>query len=196
MHVYVGNLDTSIRMLTELHLRWPTNFNVLISLLSYSSNLGYWDTYRQYLPDPDKLDRREASEIRKTIAIFDLLSSDDLKSRRQFMAFCEDRLAKQGWLPLNWLAQLNHLGLADEALALADRASFAHMFDPDGPLPSAYYPGTIFGSWCTMNQNPLFVDLCNRMGLCDYWVETEQWPDCAKWLPYDFKAEVRARIKR
>jgi hypothetical protein len=32
-----------------------------------------------------------------------------------------------------------------------------------------------------------------QLGLCDYWVKSGQWPDCAKEgvLPYDFKAECR-----
>jgi hypothetical protein len=47
-----------------------------------------------------------------------------------------------------------------------------------------------------MNRDPRFVDLCARIGLCDYWVASERWPDCAEWLPYDFKAEVHARARR
>jgi hypothetical protein len=38
-----------------------------------------------------------------------------------------------------------------------------------------------------------FVGLCAKLGLCDYWVKTGRWPDCAEdgVLAYDFKAECR-----
>ncbi len=38
-----------------------------------------------------------------------------------------------------------------------------------------------------------FVGLCAKLGLCDYWVKTGRWPDCAELVAsdYDFKAEAR-----
>ena len=40
-------------------------------------------------------------------------------------------------------------------------------------------------------EDKRFVRLCAKLGLCDYWLETSHWPDCAAEgvLPYDFKAE-------
>jgi hypothetical protein len=37
------------------------------------------------------------------------------------------------------------------------------------------------------------VTLCAKLGLCDYWVTSGRWPDCAAdgILPYDFEAAVR-----
>ena len=83
------------------------------------------------------------------------------------------------------------MGLVDEALDLAERASFAHMFDPDGPLPSGNYPGVMLGPWSAAQQNPRFIDLCDRLGLCAYWAQSGRWPDCVDWTPYDFKALAR-----
>ena len=85
------------------------------------------------------------------------------------------------------------LGFADEGMALLERASFEHLHDPDGPLPSGNYPGVILGRWGTLNKTPRFVDLCDRLGLCAYWVRSGRWPDCVDWAPYDFKAEVSRR---
>ena len=41
-----------------------------------------------------------------------------------------------------------------------------------------------------------FVQLCAKLGLCDYWVQSGTWPDCAEQLSdyYDFKAEVRRAV--
>lgn len=194
MHVYVGNIDASIRMLIELHRRWPSNFNILLSLLSFASNRGYWDAYREYLPDIGKFDGWQANQLKNSVEIAEILLSDDPAQRQQFLQISKTRLAQKGSLPLNWLAQLSEMDLSDEALVLAEQSSYAHMLDPDGPLPGAYYPGVIFGPLCVLNRNPRFVDLCDRLGLCTYWVQSGHWPDCADWLPYDFKTEVRARV--
>jgi hypothetical protein len=37
---------------------------------------------------------------------------------------------------------------------------------------------------------------CTRLGLCDYWVKTGRWPDCADELTpyYDFRAEARRHV--
>jgi len=44
-----------------------------------------------------------------------------------------------------------------------------------------------------MLADPRFVQFCAKLGLCDYWVSSDSWPDCADYdfLPYDFRAEVR-----
>ena len=102
-------------------------------------------------------------------------------------------MAKTGTLPLNYLVALSVLGLTKEAVDLAETASFAHVFDPDGPLPSGSFPGTILGPWTALNRMPQFIDLADRLGLCAYWAQSDRWPDCIAWAPYDFKALTRER---
>jgi TolB-like protein len=43
--------------------------------------------------------------------------------------------------------------------------------------------------------DPRFVHLCARLGLVDYWLTTELWPDCINEVPYDFCAECEAAKK-
>jgi len=196
MQVYVGNQDASIRMLLELHRLWPSNFSILLSLLGFSSNLGYWDAYREGLADVAKFEGWQAAQLNNQVHHAAIMASDDPEPRRKWLEICRARLAEKGYLPLHFLAQLSFFGLADEALTLAEQASYAHMFDPDGPLPGSHFPGPIFGPWCVMNQNPRFVGLCDRLGLCAYWTESGHWPDCAEWLPYDLKAAVRRCVRK
>jgi TolB-like protein len=192
MQVYVGNQDASIRMLQELHRLWPSNFSIMLSLLSWSSDLGYWGAYREALADVPNFDGWQGTQLNNMVQHAAIMASDDSKPRLAFLELCRSRLEKKGYLGFHFLAQLSFFGLAEEALdlALSEKASYAHMFDPDGPLPGSHFPGPIFGPWCVMNQNPRFVDLCHRLGLCDYWSESGHWPDCAEWLPYDLKAAV------
>jgi hypothetical protein len=45
-----------------------------------------------------------------------------------------------------------------------------------------------------LRADPRFVTVCARLGLVEYWLETQHWPDCAADVPYDFKAEC-ARVR-
>jgi hypothetical protein len=40
-----------------------------------------------------------------------------------------------------------------------------------------------------LRNDPRFVRLCARLGLVEFWVASNKWPDCAGELPYDFRAE-------
>ena len=93
------------------------------------------------------------------------------------------------------LAQLVALGAADEAFDYAERASFAHLFEPGARLRAdVWAPAVIFvAANRTMIRDARFVQLCARLGLVRYWVDSERWPDCADdpSLTYDFRAACR-----
>jgi hypothetical protein len=75
-----------------------------------------------------------------------------------------------------------------------DQSTFP-VFEEFGPNPGGFYTpgGMIFGRLlCPEMMNDVrFVSLCAKLGLCDHWVETDRWPDCASFVPYDFRAEAR-----
>jgi hypothetical protein len=97
---------------------------------------------------------------------------------------------------LTTLCAAGALGLKEEAFAAIDGASFEHLFR-HGPITSlttgGSTPAILFdakGNAALIND-ARFVGLCGKLGLGDYWIETEQWPDCAATVSYDFKAECR-----
>jgi hypothetical protein len=100
-------------------------------------------------------------------------------------------LEQTGTLPLQ-LQQACKVGLADEAFGLVERTSFAHPFEPDGRLHRRDFALHVL---FTRGGDALRRDvrLCARLGLCDYWVRTDRWPDCADEfaLHYDFREEAR-----
>ena len=95
-----------------------------------------------------------------------------------------------GFLPLNLVESLSQLGFGEEAMELALKSKY-DVFNPLAPLPVGIYPGVIMSPWSALNKTPRFIELCDRLGLCAYWVENDHWPDCVAWTPYDFKAETR-----
>ena len=36
-------------------------------------------------------------------------------------------------------------------------------------------------------NDPRFARLCARLGLVAFWLASDQWPDCADEVPYDFR---------
>jgi TolB-like protein len=129
------------------------------------------------------------------------LIEPDTQSITRSLGNWRDELARTGTVPLFAPWRLHRLGLTEEAFELLDKASFAHMFDPEGPPPSGFWPAwfaaaSIPGLIFSRNNEPFFRDprfprLCAKLGLCDYWIETDKWPDCADDVPYDLRTEAR-----
>jgi hypothetical protein len=193
MHAYVGDYAASIRMHQEIYRRWPRNFSILMDLLNTASTLGFWDAYHAAAAETQYFEGWQATFLRETGRYVEALESGDPAKAQELLQRYAKLVAKTGTLPLNYLVALSMLGLSKEAMALAETASFAHVFEPDGPLPSASFPGTILGPWTAFNRLPQFIDLADRLGLCAYWAESDRWPDCIDWAPYDFKALARER---
>ena len=105
------------------------------------------------------------------------------------------RFAADGRVSLSDLAQLIALGTSDAAFDYAERASFEHLFEPGAPLRKGVWaPAVIFISANhAMISDRRFTRLCARLGLAQYWVASNRWPDCADdpALGYDFRAECR-----
>ena len=43
-----------------------------------------------------------------------------------------------------------------------------------------------------LRNDPRFAGLCARLGLVEFWLTTDKWPDCASEVPYDFKRACAA----
>ena len=162
MRAYSGDYAGSVRMHQELHRRWPRNFTILMDLLNTASTFGFWDAYREAVGSIQHFEGWQATYLRETVRYVDALESGDPAKAQELLQRYARLVAKTGTLPLNYLVALSVLGLSNEAMDLAATASFAHVFDPDGPLPSASFPGTILGPWTAFNRMPQFIDLADR----------------------------------
>ena len=112
------------------------------------------------------------------------------------LAHARRNLAESGELSMFELTKIHSYGLGEEAFALIEQASFDYMFDPEKGSPNgAEGPSMMFDPIYSkaMMRDIRFVGLCARLGLCDYWIKTDRWPDCAEAVAadYDFKAEAR-----
>jgi adenylate cyclase len=98
---------------------------------------------------------------------------------------------------LQWACDV---GLTELVYDLVERASFQHLFKPSGRVSKVDFGlhALFFREGKAMYDDPRFVRLCARLGLCDYWVRTDRWPDCADKLAvhYDFRDEARRHAAR
>ena len=191
MRAYVDDRAGCVRMMQELHRRWPGSAPILQSLINFSSSLDFWDAYEDAVKDIEGFEGWQAKDLHATKTYAEARRSGDKAQKERRLERYRGLVQRSGTLPLNLLESLAFLGMVEEAFALGEEASFAHMFDPDGPIPSTFAPGVIMGPWSPLAKDPRFVALADRVGLCAYWVETSRWPDCAEWVPYDLKNAVR-----
>lgn len=191
MQFYVGDYEGGMRMMEKIRKRWPDNPGIMLGTINTAGLFDFWDVYDENIADIDRFDGWPARDMRAVKAFNEALRTKDPKLIEKRIDRYEELLEKTGTMPLNLVLSIAAFGFPDRALDLAERASYDYIFDPKGDRPSVYYPGTILGPWSEVIKSPRFVQLCARLGLCDYWVRSGAWPDCVEWVPYDFKAEVR-----
>lgn len=111
----------------------------------------------------------------------------------QFLAGQKALLESTGLVALSHLGRLCQYGLADEAFALVEAADFSPYF-LRGTRCAPPDVG-IFALFCidqkALRADPRFLRLCAKLGLCDYWVSSGEWPDCAEEVDYDFRTLAR-----
>jgi tetratricopeptide (TPR) repeat protein len=190
-----GDYEGSQRMFDDFRARWPDHREFTSNPAMAAANNGdrrRFEALEQFA--------REAGFVK-----------DDLSSRIQWQygrarldgnaalvaslrELLDDSLARATVQPLELLVGAFSLGLNDEFFAVIEKASFAYMFADDGPPFPALgrSPGIIFhASNAELRHDIRFVGLCAKLGLCNYWVHTERWPDCVDDLApyYNFRGE-------
>lgn len=191
MRAYVGDYDTSVSMLEEVHLRWPQNAGILMALLNWAGSLGYPEVYYRHIGKIDHFDGWQARDLAAVRSYVEAVFTKDMAVKETRAARYRGLLEKTGTITLSLPTGLGFIGLPDLAFEMVEQADYSHVFDPAGPSPSLFYPGVALGPWSCLLGHPRFIRVCHRLGLCRYWQETGQWPDCAAWVPFDFKSAVR-----
>lgn len=191
MRAYVGDYDTSVSMLEELHQRWPQSAGILMALLNWAGSLGYPEVYYRNVSAIDRFDGWQGRDLAAVRSYVEAVLSGDKTLRHTRAGRYRGLLEKTGTIMLSLPTGLGFMGLVDEAFDLVEQADYSHVFDPAGPSPSLFYPGVALGPWSCLLSHPRFIRVCHRLGLCRYWQESGNWPDCAAWVPFDFKSAVR-----
>ena len=103
----------------------------------------------------------------------------------------EAHMSKTGRVDVARLVYAAHLGLVDDAyratevVRLGPAGSVEDIMGPDG-----YRTAILFQkNMPELRNDPRFPRLCARLGLVEFWLASDRWPDCAAETPYDFQLE-------
>jgi tetratricopeptide (TPR) repeat protein len=122
------------------------------------------------------------------------IRAPDVQSREYARQASRRDMERTGTISINWIITLDNFGLIEEAFELIEQASFSYMFDPRETSASGGASGGVIFSMShtgRMIADRRFPRLCAKLGLCEYWVKADLWPDCADVVDYDFKGECR-----
>lgn len=190
----VGRQDDARRALEDGLVRWPEVPRFVNDAIVEAFDNQAWERFDALVVRAGERGF-DSPRLRGLISYYQHLRDPGPDYVDRMLDAVRRELARTGTVRVNQLLGLHSLGAEEEAFELIDQASFAHMFDPDGPPPTpGYTPAIIWlPLYTAIRRDPRFVDFCAKLGLVDYWVASGQWPDCvdAGVLPYDFMAECR-----
>jgi len=173
--------------------RWPQERALGIAEAWVQAFLGRWDLFDASIASMRRAEPF-SSAYEQRFEYFNSMRDPGPATQAAVLDRLNEDLARTGTVQIWDLFAAYAVGLEDEMYAVIDRASFAHLFDRDGPPPS----GTgqtgamlMLHPRFHMPTDPRLMRLCAKMGLCDYWAATDRWPDCVDKVPYDFRAEAR-----
>lgn len=189
----LGRHDETLPLWDSYLARWPDVEPLAGEAIAAAANAGDWDRLER-LAEASRLRGLDDSTFR---AFVDVQRNRRIRDPKVLQAHRETvaaKLAHDGRVSLVDLVRLHALGTLDEAFEAAERASFAHLFEPDVQTIGLWTPAVLF---LDVNRPMIadrrFVRLCARLGLASYWAATGRWPDCANdpGLCYDFRTECR-----
>jgi TolB-like protein len=192
---FAGRYDLSRKHWQDFMGRWPEIEFISMSAIAAAAANADWTRFDEIV---GALAQRSAPSVLLNWVVEHgrALRHHNPDHLNGLLGRAEEQLARTGWVELQLLANLHALGAREETFDLIDRATYAHMLDPDGPPVAGFNPpGLIFSLSANkeMMRDRRFVQLCAKLHLIDYWTKTEHWPDCADdgVVPYDFKTECR-----
>jgi len=160
------------------------------SLAAYDAD---WEAVDRLLDAAKDLPERDHDRgLQSALATVFVLREPSASRRQQVLYRARERLAKTGTVGLGTLVLLSHLGMTEDACALADHASFADLARDHARLRLADVGFHVLFSppAQALRQDARFARLCMTLHLGEYWMKSGRWPDCVAQLTphYDLTA--------
>jgi tetratricopeptide (TPR) repeat protein len=183
-----GRVAEAVPVYEELVERVPEMSFPVSSLLRAHAFRKDWDAVDRLLALAEKRQLREFQDGLPFIEAKRDPTAERLEAWRRAL---EAHVAATGGVDVSRLVYAAHLGLVDDAYRLAENARLGPRGAPDDLMgPDGYRTSLMFQAGMPeLRNDPRFPRLCARLGLVEFWTETDKWPDCADEVPYDFRAE-------
>jgi TolB-like protein len=182
-----GHVAEAIPLLQDLMARAPQMTFPVATLLRAFALVNDWPSVDRLLATAANLAGRDFVDGLNFVRAKRNPTAENIGEIRDAL---EALVAKTGSVDVTRLVYAAHLGLVDDAYRLAESAHLGPKGDADDVIGAdAYRTGMLF--WKGMPEirnDPRFVQLCARLGLVEFWLATQKWPDCVDEVPYDFVA--------
>ena len=173
--------------------KWPATNDAAVLLMIAAVIESDWALVDR-LSDPARLARYPLGEFAGILNFAETARHPTAESRKGWIDRLSRFVDKTGHLPDPFAVALTAwFGFTDVVFALIERAKLGPTGGDRDQLgylafrPNAYFINVL----PELRRDPRFVKLCARLGLVEYWLATQQWPDCVPEVApyYDFKAE-------
>ncbi len=186
----LGQYDAAIRLYEGLIARSPDMHFIFWTMVRAYALKGDWAKLDQ-LMSPEMLARHPVAGFEETARLAELLRARNQGTLDRAQALEGLQMNSGSGADSAQLAYAAHLGLVDEALERGLNARHGPVGDSSDVMGvDAYRPALLF--WYglpELRSDPRFIAYAARLGLVEYWLATQKWPDCADETPYDFRAE-------
>jgi TolB-like protein len=172
---------------------WPEDQQGTGYLILISCAIGDWDEIDR-LTAPKRLAQFPLRENSGLIATAATLRYPTLANRQFLFDMMKARVEKHGAVDAAFVAFSSLIGMAEHIYPVFEKLRFGPSHTKGDALGlMAYRSHLIFTPAAKdARADPRFVTLCARLGLVDYWLTYDVWPDCVDDVPYDFKAACLA----
>lgn len=187
---YAGDTERACELMKDSLSRNPANYHVVMALLSCAVVNEDKETLGRFL-DPNRLQSRPMHEYSRFIAVFRATESGDPAAIRAAAIRLASNAESLGAVDVISLSFIGKLIGADHAYDLLERVRIGLPKRSDAETgPSLYGTSPLFvDGMPEIREDPRFPRLAARLGLAQYWAQTDYWPDCSEHLErlYDFK---------
>ena len=187
---FAGQWDRALAAMEHVRNKWPDSHHSVAVQIQAHVHRQDWAAVAR-LTDPARLALYPLREHAGVIAFARVMHASDPAGRRHMFDVIARRADATGHIDPQVGVIAAELGFVDETFALLERSRFG----PCGSLRDvmgthAYRTLLLFpAAYTALRSDPRFVQVCARLGLVEYWLESGHWPDCADAVGYDFRAE-------
>jgi TolB-like protein len=186
-----GQFEEGRAVLTEGLRLAPDNHNIAGTLMWVCATTGDFETVDRLL-DPARLEKYPLRDYGpKIIPFIEIMRMPKQEAARIVDERLKAQIAKRGSVSRRDIQMLAAISRIDEAYDGLDNVILGPTGGPDDDLGlGSYMTAPYFAPHLAgFRADPRFVKLCARLGLVEYWLARQKWPDCADEVPYDFRAE-------
>lgn len=187
---FAGHYDRARDAMEFVRAKWPDSHHSVAVLVQACVHQQDWDAVDR-LTAPSTLALYPLREHVGVVAFARVMRNPTPRSRRLMFETIRKRADTTGHIDAQVAVVAAELGFIDETFDLLDRCRFGPSGIPKDVMGThAYRTLLLFPkAYKSLRADPRFVKTCARLGLVEYWLGTQHWPDCAADVPYDFKSE-------